>query len=160
MDNQDERQQLNSEPRLAVEVPEEEPEHHGGGGRFNRKLLVMASVGAMVVGIVLVEGVIRSTSVQTTPATQQPTDVSNDAARDQAEVEDLAAGARRASVAASPAKAAPVMTSQNRQTEIVHSSRVPSRYAEWAADKYMRALEAPQMVAAFHAGSTLVISIL
>ena len=154
MDNQDERQKLNSEPRLAAEAPDEEPEHHGGG-RFNRRLLVMASVGAMVVGIVLVEGVIHSTTVKTTPATQQPVDVSNDAARDQAEVEDLAAGATRASVAASPAVAAPVMTSQNRQTAIVPAARVPSRYAEWAADKYMRALEAPQMVAAFHAGGTL-----
>jgi type IV secretory pathway VirB10-like protein len=155
VDIEQEKQKLAGEPRLAAEVPEEEPEHHGGGGRFNRKLLVMASVGAMVVGIVLVEGVIRSTTVNTTPASQQPVDVSNDAARDQAEVEDLAAGATRASVAPSPAVAAPVMTSQNRQTEIVHASRVPSRYAEWAADKYMRALEAPQMVAAFHAGSTL-----
>ena len=154
MDNQDERQKLNREPKLAAEAPEEEPEHHGGG-RFNRRLLVMASVGAMVVGIVLVEGVIHSTTMKTTPATQQPVDVSNDAARDQAEVEDLAAGATHASVAASPAVAAPVMTSQNRQTAIVHAARVPSRYAEWAADKYMRALEAPQMVAAFHAGGTL-----
>ena len=41
------------------------------------------------------------------------------------------------------------------QTAIVRAARVPSRYAEWAADKYMRALEAPQMVAAFHAGGTL-----
>ena len=65
MDNQDERQKLNSEPKLAAEAPEEEPEHHGGG-RFNRRLLVMASVAAMVVGIVLVEGVIHSTTVKTT----------------------------------------------------------------------------------------------
>jgi type IV secretory pathway VirB10-like protein len=154
VDNEDKRQKLNSEPKLAAEVPDEEPEHHGGG-RFNRRLLVMASVAAMVVGIVLVEGVIHSTTMKTTPATQQPVDVSNDAARDQAEVEDLAAGATRASVPASPAVAAPVMTSPNRQSEIVHAARVPSRYAEWAADKYMRALEAPQMVAAFHAGGTL-----
>ncbi len=28
--------------------------------------------------------------------------------------------------------------------------RQPSRYAEWTREKYMKALEAPQMVAAFH----------
>ena len=33
--------------------------------------------------------------------------------------------------------------------------KAPSRYAQWAEDKYMRALEAPQMVAAFHGGGTL-----
>jgi type IV secretory pathway VirB10-like protein len=33
--------------------------------------------------------------------------------------------------------------------------REPSRYALWAQDKYMKALEAPQMVATFHGGSTL-----
>jgi type IV secretion system protein TrbI len=33
--------------------------------------------------------------------------------------------------------------------------RPPSRYAQWAEDKYLKALEAPQMVAAFHGGGTL-----
>jgi type IV secretion system protein TrbI len=37
----------------------------------------------------------------------------------------------------------------------VHEARTPSRYAQWAEDKFMRALEAPQMVAAFHSGGTL-----
>ncbi len=109
---------------------------------------------AMVVGIALVEGVIRSAAVKTTAASSQPADVTNDAARDQAEVEDLAAGATRASVAPS-STVAPVMTIQRRQTPVEQRPRTPSRYAEWAADKYMRALEAPQMVAAFHAGGTL-----
>jgi type IV secretory pathway VirB10-like protein len=155
VDKQDERPKLATEPRLAAEMTEEEPEHHGGG-RFNRRLLVMSGVFAMVVGVVLVEGVIRSASVKTTPASSQATDVSDNAAHDKAEVDELAAGATRAPVAPSPAvAAAPVMTSQTGQTDIVHTPRTPSRYAEWAADKYMRALEAPQMVAAFHAGGTL-----
>ncbi|MGH7879878.1 MAG: TrbI/VirB10 family protein, partial [Candidatus Binataceae bacterium] len=34
----------------------------------------------------------------------------------------------------------------------------PSRFAQWAEDKYLKALEAPQMVAAFHGGSTLELS--
>jgi hypothetical protein len=28
----------------------------------------------------------------------------------------------------------------------------PSRYAQWAEEKYMKALESPQMVSAFHDG--------
>ena len=39
------------------------------------------------------------------------------------------------------------------QTAAPAAPRQPSRYAEWARDKYMKALEAPQMVAAFHDGS-------
>ena len=33
--------------------------------------------------------------------------------------------------------------------------RPPSRYAQWAEEKYMKALESPQMVSAFHDGGTL-----
>jgi len=155
VDNQDQKQKFATEPRLAAEITEEEPEHHGGG-RFNRRLLVMGGVFAMVVGVVLVEGVIRSASVKPPAASSQPTDGSDDAARNKAEVDELAAGATHGPTAPSPA-VAPVlpMASQTGQTEIVHTPRTPSRYAQWAEDKYMRALEAPQMVAAVHGGSTL-----
>ena len=44
------------------------------------------------------------------------------------------------------------------QTPPVNEARTPSRYAQWSEDKRMRALEAPQMVAAFHSGGTLEIA--
>ena len=54
------------------------------------------SVVAVVVGMVAVEG-IRSAGVKATSvATQQPADDGADAARDKAEVEDLAAGGQAA----------------------------------------------------------------
>src|SRR5260370_41944399 len=34
----------------------------------------------------------------------------------------------------------------------------PSRYAQWAEEKYMKALESPEMVQAFHSGGTLEIA--
>ena len=45
------------------------------------------------------------------------------------------------------------------QTPVEHRPKAPGRYAQWAQDKYMRALEAPQMVGAFHGGGTLEIGI-
>jgi type IV secretion system protein VirB10 len=43
----------------------------------------------------------------------------------------------------------------NAQAPVERSPKTPSRYTQWAEDKRMRALEAPQMVAAFHSGGTL-----
>jgi type IV secretory pathway VirB10-like protein len=124
---------------------------HEGGARFNRKLLILVSVGAVVVGVVAGEG-IRSWGVKATSATTQTAD-EGAAARNQAEVEDLAAGGRLP--AARNETPAAVMPMPNTQTVVVHAPKGPSRYAQWAQDKYMKALEAPQMVAAFHGGSTL-----
>jgi type IV secretion system protein VirB10 len=75
-----------------------------------------------------------------------------DEARNRAQVEDLAAaGARPSPAAMVLAPRAPLP-----QTEVMpRAPRAPSRYAQWAADKYLRALEAPQMVTAFHGGATL-----
>ena len=99
---------IEKDPQPAAELADEEQEH-GGGGRFNRRLLMMVSAFAVVVGVVAVEG-IRSAGVKTTSVgTQQPADDGADAARDKAEVEELAAGGRRPQAAPSPAVPAPVM---------------------------------------------------
>jgi hypothetical protein len=99
---------IEKDPEQLAELPDEEQEH-GGGGRFNRRLLVTVSAIAVVVGMVAVEG-IRSAGVKaTSAATQQPADDGANAARDKAEVEELAAGGRRPQVAPSPAVPAPVM---------------------------------------------------
>jgi type IV secretory pathway VirB10-like protein len=147
-------QELKKDPKLAAELADEEHDHTGGG-RFNRRLLMTFSVFAVVVGIAAVEG-IRSAGVKATSvATPQPADDGADAARDKAEVEELAAGGRRPQAAPSPALPATVMTIPSRQVQVEHRPKAPGRYAQWAEDKYMRALEAPQMVGAFHGGGTL-----
>jgi type IV secretory pathway VirB10-like protein len=147
-------QDVKKDPKPTDELADEEQEH-GGGGRFNRRLLMTFGVLAVVVAVVAVEG-IRSAGVKgTSVATQQPADDGADAARDKAEVEELAAGGRRPQAAPSPAVPATVMTIPSQQTQVEHRPKAPGRYAQWAEDKYMRALEAPQMVGAFHGGGTL-----
>jgi len=138
-------------------VEEREPDdgqEHSGGGRFNRKLVYLVAGVLMMAGVVAVHG-IRSAGVTAQNADAARSEDAGDAARDKAEVEALAADAARPKpppvVMPAPAPAVPRAQAQVEQ----HTARPPSRYAQWAEDKYMRALEAPQMVAAFHGGSTL-----
>jgi type IV secretory pathway VirB10-like protein len=132
----------------------EREEEHPGGGRFNRLLLIVIAAIAMIVGVVAAQG-IRSAGVPAQSVSTQPADDGADVARNKAKVEELAAGsAPRAPVATvtlPPAATLPTVQAQVEQ----RAARPPSRYAQWAQDKYMRALEAPQMVAAFHGGGTL-----
>ena len=72
---------------------------------------------------------------------------------DKTAVQDLIANATAptpAPVYQAPATAPSSMVIPSRQTEASATPRQPSRYAEWEREKYMKALEAPQMVAAFH----------
>jgi type IV secretory pathway VirB10-like protein len=147
-------QEIERDPKLAAELADEEHDH-AGGGRFNRRLLISVSVFAVVVGIAAVEGIRSAGMKATSVAAQQPADDGADSARDKAEVEELAAGGRRPQAAPSPAVPATVMTMPSRQVQVEHRPKAPGRYAQWAEDKYMRALEAPQMVGAFHGGGTL-----
>jgi type IV secretory pathway VirB10-like protein len=134
-------------------APDEEQEHLGGE-RFNRRLLVMAGVFAVVVGVIAGEG-IRSAGVKTTSAgTQPPTDNTVDAERHKAEVAELATGTTPPMALPTPGAIAVIRIAKS-QTPPAHEARTPSRYAQWAEDKRMRALEAPQMVAAFLSGGIL-----
>jgi type IV secretory pathway VirB10-like protein len=136
------------------EVRVEREEEHPGGGRFNRLLLIVIAAIAMIVGVVAAQG-IRSAGVPAQSASTQPADDGADAARNKAKVEELAAGSGPREPVASVASP-PVATLPKVQTQVEQrAARPPSRYAQWAEDKYMRALEAPQMVAAFHGGGTL-----
>jgi type IV secretory pathway VirB10-like protein len=122
-----------------------------GGGRLNWLLAVLVLVVAMVMGIVLAAGV-QSSGVSTQPsASTDPGDSSETA--NKGEVADLLShGGKAPSAPAAftlpppPAQAPPVTTQR-----VPH---VPSRYAQWAEQKYMKALESPQIVTAFH-NSTL-----
>jgi type IV secretory pathway VirB10-like protein len=140
--------------RQAVNPDDADDLEHPGGGRFSRLLLVVVVGIAAIAGVAGVEG-IRSAGVTAQATGKQASDGSADAARDKAEVEDLAARGRRPAAAPGPAMPAPVVTLPARQTPIQRTPRTPSRYAQWAEEKYMKALEAPEMVAAFHGGATL-----
>ena len=117
----------------------------------------MAGVFAVVVGVIAVQG-IRSAGVKTTSAgTQPPTENTVDDERHKAEVAALGAGAATPMAMPTPGAIAVIPMAKS-QTPSVNEARTPSRYAQWAEDKRMRALEAPQMVSAFHSGGTLEIA--
>jgi type IV secretory pathway VirB10-like protein len=152
-------QELKTQSAQATGLTDEEHEHLGGE-RFNRRLLVIAGAFAVVVGVIAGEG-IRSAGVKTSSAgTQLSTDNTVDAERHKAEVADLATGTTKPMALPMPGAIAviPIAKSQTPQSPPAHEARTPSRYAQWAEDKRMRALEAPQMVAAFHSGGTLEIA--
>ena len=137
--------------------PDDEQERQGGA-RFNRSLPIVAVVVLIAIGVFAVQG-IRSSGVDAQKASAQPAnEEAGQTARDKAEVEELKARAVRGEsppmAVMPPAATPPVRT----QVGVQHSSKAPSRFAQWAEDKYMRALEAPEMVAAFHSGGTLEIA--
>src|SRR6266851_957600 len=128
-------------------------EEHPGGGRFNRLLVFVVAGIAMIVGVVVVQG-IRSAGVTTPSSATQAMDSGADTARNKAEVDELAAGAVRPK---SPAVVIPPAASMpDVQSQVVErTARPPGRYAQWVEDKYMKGLEAPEMVGAFHSASAL-----
>jgi type IV secretory pathway VirB10-like protein len=107
----------------------------------------------MLVGVVATLG-IRSAGVITPGGGAQTADGGVDAARNKAVVDELAAGAvqpKAPAVVIPPAVAMPRVQAQG----IQRPPGEPSRYAQWAQEKYMKALEAPEMVAAFHSATAL-----
>ena len=124
------------------ELPAEE-----GGGRLNWLLAVLVLVVAIVMGIVLAAGVQSSGVSSQSSASSDPGDASETA--NKGEVADLLShGGKIPDVAPAlplsppPAKLPVVMTQQPPHN--------PSPYEQWAEQKYMKALESPQVVTAFH----------
>ncbi len=139
---------------------QEEPEgwleqEHPGGGRFNRLILIAFAAVAIVSGVVVALGVESSGSGQS--ALQKPTDDPGASARNNGEIADLAAHGGRP--LAAPAFVPPPVVVATVQAPIQNAPpQPPSRYAQWAEEKYMKALESPQMVSAFHGDGTLEIA--
>jgi type IV secretory pathway VirB10-like protein len=126
-------------------------EQQQGGHRINRRLIGVVAGAAIIVAIAGVAGIkAAGNSNQTSQLVTQPDD-STQSTRDRASTEDLRA---EALPHATPAPLLSPMLIQPRSQTMAQSpqtvARNPSRYEQWAADKYLRALEAPQMVAAFH----------
>ena len=139
-----------------IQEPEEQDQEHLGGGRFNRLLGVVFVILAMVGGVALALGVQSSGSSQNS-ASQKPIDDPGSAARDRGEVEDLAAHGAMPHVAPTMMPNEPVMPMSQPPVQ-PSAPKPPSRYAQWAEEKYMKALESPEMVQAFHSAGTLEIA--
>jgi type IV secretory pathway VirB10-like protein len=148
------------ELKVSEGAEEREPndgQEQSGGGRFNRVLFYSVVGVLMTAGVVAVHGIRSAGVTAQTAGTARPDDTV-DSARDKAEVEALAADATRPKPAP-VIMPAPAATLPRVQTQVEQRPpKPPGRYAQWAEDKYMRALEAPQMVAAFHGGGTLEIA--
>jgi type IV secretory pathway VirB10-like protein len=126
-------------------------EQQQGGHRINRRLIGVVAGGAIIVAIAGVAGIKAAGNAnQTAPLVAQPDD-STQSTRDRASTEDLRAEALPHATPApleSSMLIVPKSQTVTQQTQAV--AKNPTRYQQWAADKYLRALEAPQMVAAFH----------
>jgi type F conjugative transfer system protein TrbI len=124
------------------ELPPEE-----GGGRLNWLLAVLVLVVAMVMGIVLAAGV-QSSGVSTQPSASSDSGSGSDTA-DKGEIADLVAhdGRTVRPPAPVPLPIAPVNPPPIVSQRTPHS---PSAFEQWARQKYMKALESPEVVAAFH----------
>ncbi len=145
---------------MATETPiqdqEEQEQEHSGGGRFNRLLGIIFIGVAMIGGVAIALGV-QSSGTGSDAAVQKALDDPGAAVRNRGEVEDLAAhGTERRS--APSYVSTPAIVASTQMPAQPRAPRPPSRYTQWAADKYMKALEAPEMVAAFHGGQALEIA--
>ena len=123
------------------ELPAEE-----GGGRLNWLLAVLVLIVAIVMGIVLAAGVQSSGVSSQSSASSDPGDASETA--NKGEVADLLSHGGKVPEAPPalplsppPPKLPVVMTQQPPHN--------PSPYEQWAEQKYMKALESPQIVTAF-----------
>ena len=130
-------------------------QEHPGGGRFNRLILITFAVVAIVSGVVVALGV--ESSRFGTSGVQKQVDDPGASARNSGEIADLAAHGGKP--LAAPAFVPPPVVVATAQAPIQNAPpRPPTRYAQWAEEKYMKALEAPQMVSVFHGGGTLEIA--
>jgi len=140
--NVDETQRQQDEEKIRTE----------GGPRLNGRLAA-ATVAIMMGLVVLLTLAVQSSGPRQSAQSGEASREGDNTTADKTAVQDLLAHASEPTPA--PLYQAPVMAPSSmviprEQTAAPATPRQPSRYAEWARDKYMKALEAPQMVAAFH----------
>jgi type IV secretory pathway VirB10-like protein len=122
-----------------------------GGGRFNRFGMHIVVVVLIVAGCLMVYGIHRA---GVRPAATASANNSNDDLRHKAIIGDLWAGAVTPAALATPVVHLPVQIQQPAAAATARAPHQLTRYEQWAQDHFMRALEAPQLVGAFHSGST------
>jgi type IV secretory pathway VirB10-like protein len=131
-------------------------QEHPGGGRFNKLILIAFAAVAVVSGVVVALGV-ESSGIGQSAGVQKAGEDPGASARNNGEIADLAAHGGKA--LAAPTFVPPPAVVASVQAPVQNAPpQPPSRYAQWAEEKYMKALESPQMVSAFHDGGTLEIA--
>jgi len=110
----------------------------------------------MLGGVALALGVQSSGTTQVTD-TQNAADDPASAVRDRGEIDDLASHGAAPQAAPTVVPMEPIMPVSQPPVQ-PSAPKPPSRYAQWAEEKYMRALESPQMVQSFHGAGTLEIA--
>ncbi len=131
---------------------DEEKIRNEGGPRLNGRLAVTAL--AVVIGsTILLTLAVQSSGLRQSRQPAAADDTGGTA--NKTEVEDLISHAGDPTPVPRYSPPAPPSVVQGISGAQTAEPRQPSRYAEWARDKYMKALEAPQMVEAFHGRSTL-----
>ena len=130
-------------------------QEHPGGGRFNRLILIAFAAVAIVSGVVVALGVESSGSGQSAlaEAGRRSRSIGTQQRRDRGPCRAWRQGTAAPTFVPPPA-VIPTVQAPVQQAP----PRPPSRYAQWAEEKYMKALESPQMVSAFHGGGTLEIA--
>ena len=131
-------------------------QEHLGGGRFNRLIGVVFVAVAMVGGVALALGVqssgkqskFRFSEIGGRPRLSSPRTGRNRGPR------SAWRGAPRGTDGRADTSPADLPGAGSDRS----APKPPSRYAQWAEEKYMKALESPEMVQAFHSGGTLEIA--
>src|SRR5260370_1844595 len=123
-----------------------------GGPRLNGRIAA-ATVGIMMGLVVLLTLAVQSSGPRQSAQSGEASHDGDNSTADRTAVQDLIAHASEPTPAPlyqAPAVAPSSMVIPKEQTAAPAVPRQPSRYAEGARDKYMKALEAPHIVAAFH----------
>ena len=119
-----------------------------GGERFNLLLVAVFVVIALIVGITLVHSLWGAGAVTSQTATSQLDD--DDAARDQARVNELASYAAAPEEHKQVLQLSPVQTRATQPAPSATPLHQPSPYQLWAREESLRAHSAMPMVGTFH----------
>jgi type IV secretory pathway VirB10-like protein len=140
----------------AIADREEQLQNHSGGGRFNKRILWIF-LAIIVIGSTAIVIGIHSSGTSQSSTSQKSADDPGAATRSKSEIEDLAAHGMHTHAPPSVNLSEPpkVVVQQPVQHQ---APKTPSRYQQWAEEKYMKALESPEMVQAFHGGGALEIA--
>jgi type IV secretory pathway VirB10-like protein len=132
-------------------------QEESGGFRLNKRVIALVGALAIIVGVAAVAGIhAAGTPAEVAPNPQVADDVTGQAVRDRASTDELYA---LAALTPTPFVApSPLIVPQPSQATVPRPQRTPGQYEQWAQDKYMKALEAPQMVGAFHGSNTVQIA--
>jgi type IV secretory pathway VirB10-like protein len=140
----------------AIADREEQLQEHSGGGRFN-KVGLWIGIAILVLGATAVVIGINSSGSSQSLGSQKGVDDPGSSTRSKSEIEDLAAHGMHARPVPTVNISEPPRLVV--QPPVQHQTpSTPSRYQQWAEEKYMKALESPEMVQAFHEGAALEIA--